>query len=68
MMPTLYQFTSQELAGLRRRQNEVLAYLSVIAEIHGMPAEVQLTPDGSGFTLPIQSSTEFPNHEQATVS
>jgi len=47
-MRELHRFTPQELAGIRRREDEVVRFLAAIAEIHGLPDGLTVTRDETG--------------------
>jgi hypothetical protein len=64
-MDILYRFTKGESEALSRRKAEVIRLLSTIAEIRGLPDEVMLAPDDSGFvstpiTKPPQAELPVP--------
>jgi hypothetical protein len=49
----VYNFTPAELAGIKRRQEEVLRFIKVVAEIRELPTEVMLTQDCTGLYLEV---------------
>jgi hypothetical protein len=51
-MEYVYKFTAIELAGIKRRREEIIKFLSAIVEIRELPEGLELAPDNLGLIRP----------------
>ena len=60
MEQVLYRFSPAELAGIKRRQDEVLRFINAIAEIRELPDGLTVSKDGAGLCRAIGPQSPIP--------